>query len=59
MQDDINNLEDIAEASTDDNQKNKKPKAHVIRRNIEDYLEEKRLKRRLTEVFDDEYNLNW
>ena len=37
-------------------EKTKKVKAHVIRRNIEDYLAEKALKRRLTDVFEDEFD---
>lgn len=36
----------------------KKIKAHVIRRNVEDYLERKALERRLKEVFDDDYLLD-
>ena len=36
----------------------KKVKAHVIRRNVEDYLERKALERSLKEVFDDEYLLD-
>ncbi len=36
-----------------------KSKAHVIRRNIEEYLEQKALERRLTEVFDEDLNLGW
>ncbi len=31
----------------------KKTKPHVIRRNVEDYLERKALERRLKDVFDD------
>ncbi|HPE61056.1 MAG: hypothetical protein KDI15_07660 [Thiothrix sp.] len=33
----------------------KKVKPHVIRRNIEDYLEKKALERRLKDVFDDDF----
>ena len=36
-----------------------KSKAHIIRRNIEEYLEQKALERRLTEVFDEDLNLGW
>lgn len=36
----------------------KKVKAHVIRRNLEDYLERKALERRLKDVFDDDYLLD-
>jgi hypothetical protein len=32
----------------------KKVKPHVIRRNVEDYLERKALERRLKDVFDDD-----
>jgi hypothetical protein len=49
----IPNIEDI-EKSED----TKKVKAHVIRRNVEDYLERKALERSLKEVFDDEYLLD-
>jgi hypothetical protein len=50
----IPNIEDV-DAKTDDA---KKVKAHVIRRNVEDYLERKALERSLKEVFDDEYLLD-
>lgn len=36
----------------------KEVKAHVVRRNIEDYLERKALERSLKEVFDDEFLLD-
>lgn len=36
----------------------KKVKAHVIRRNVEDYLEKKALERRLKDVFEDDYLLD-
>ena len=36
----------------------KKPKPHVLRRNIEDYLERKVLERKLLDVFDDDYPLD-
>ncbi len=36
----------------------KKIKAHVIRRNVEDYLERKALERSLKEVFEDDYLLD-
>lgn len=39
--------------------KQDKQKAHIIRRNVEDYLEQKALERRLTEVFDEDYGLTW
>ena len=47
---------------TDENQddksekkEKKRQKAHIIRRNIEDYLEKKALERRLSDVFDGYY----
>lgn len=49
----IPNLEDIKKS-----EESKKVKAHVIRRNVEDYLERKALERSLKEVFDDEYLLD-
>lgn len=45
---------DLSNHESDD-----KPKAHIIRRNIEDYLEQKALDRRLTEVIDEEHNFGW
>ncbi|MEE9309603.1 MAG: hypothetical protein V3U64_01140 [Cocleimonas sp.] len=50
----IPNIDDIDEKSDD----SIKIKAHVIRRNVEDYLERKALERSLKEVFDDEYLLD-
>ena len=41
-----------------DEKTEKAVKAHVLRRNIEDYLEQKALERSLKEVFDDEYLLD-
>ena len=38
--------------SSDDD---KKAKPHVIRRNIEDYLEQKALQKRLQDIFDDDF----
>ncbi len=49
----IPNIDDIERAEDE-----KKVKAHVIRRNVEDYLERKALERSLKEVFDDEYLLD-
>lgn len=40
-----------------DSDKNK-PKPHVLRRNIEDYMERKALERKLQDVFDDDYPLD-
>jgi len=51
----IPNLEEI-EKSVKDSEK--KVKAHVIRRNVEDYLERKALERSLKEVFDDDFLLD-
>jgi len=50
----IPNLSDIDK----DTDENKKVKAHVIRRNVEDYLERKALERSLKEVFEDDYLLD-
>ncbi len=36
----------------------KKVKPHVVRRNIEDFLERKALERRLKDVFDDDFLLD-
>ncbi len=41
-----------------DNKAQKKIKAHVVRRNVEDYLERKALERSLKEVFDDDFILD-
>ena len=49
----ILNIDDVEKAED-----TKKVKAHVIRRNVEDYLERKALERSLKEVFDDEYLLD-
>ena len=50
----IPNLSDI----DNDVDEKKKVKAHVIRRNVEDYLERKALERSLKEVFEDDYLLD-
>ena len=52
----IPNLSDLEGSSEEVSEK--KVKAHVIRRNVEDYLERKALERSLKEVFDDEYLLD-
>ncbi len=57
-------IDDIFDDTIEDVEKNNstqdKPKAHIIRRNVEDYLEQKALERRLTEVFDEDYSrLGW
>ena len=41
-----------------DKEAQKKVKAHVVRRNVEDYLERKALERTLKEVFDDDFLLD-
>jgi len=41
------------EINHDGEKSQKKIKAHVVRRNVEDYLERKALERSLKEVFDD------
>jgi hypothetical protein len=51
----IPNLEDV---NDDDAKAEKKVKAHVVRRNVEDYLERKALERSLKEVFDDDFLLD-
>lgn len=48
QEDELFNLEKIA-PTTD----GKKVKPHVVRRNVEDYLERKALERRLKDVFDE------
>jgi len=35
-----------------------KPKPHVLRRNIEDYLERKALEKKLTDLYDDDFPLD-
>ncbi|MCF6189587.1 MAG: hypothetical protein L3J51_03840 [Cocleimonas sp.] len=52
----IPNISDLE--NTGEEVSEKKVKAHVIRRNVEDYLERKALERSLKEVFDDEYLLD-
>ena len=49
----IPNLDEIEKIADE-----KKVKAHVIRRNVEDYLERKALERSLKEVFDDDFLLD-
>jgi len=52
--------DEVIPTITDENSQDpeKKIKAHVIRRNVEDYLERKALERSLKEVFDDDYLLD-
>jgi hypothetical protein len=49
-------LDDISSDSNTDH--NKKTKPHVVRRNIEDYLEKQALQRRLKDVFDEDFLLD-
>ncbi|MEH6455236.1 MAG: hypothetical protein V7749_02875 [Cocleimonas sp.] len=51
----IPNIEDV---DKDQSKQEKKIKAHVVRRNVEDYLERKALERSLKEVFDDDFLLD-
>lgn len=51
----IPNIEDINKEGSEEESK---VKAHVVRRNIEDYLDKKALERSLKEVFDDDYLLD-
>ncbi len=53
----IPNIADLEEI-IEEGGSGKKVKAHVIRRNVEDYLERKALERSLKEVFDDDYLLD-
>ena len=54
----LDDIEIIPELDEVDSKADKKIKAHVIRRNVEDYLERKALERSLKEVFDDDYLLD-
>jgi len=49
---------DLEEAPVNLNETTKKAKPHVIRRNIEDYLEKQALQRRLKDVFDEDFLLD-
>lgn len=49
-------LEEVATPIHTEN--NKKTKPHVVRRNIEDYLEKQALQRRLKDVFDEDFLLD-
>ncbi|MGB0846315.1 MAG: PA3496 family putative envelope integrity protein [Thiolinea sp.] len=55
---DTNNNNDVfidKDQTTTENTSTTKTKPHVIRRNIEDYLEQKALERRLKDIFDDDF----
>ena len=60
----ISSAEDLNEEGLDaevldtEGKSQKKIKAHVVRRNVEDYLERKALERSLKEVFDDDFILD-
>lgn len=56
--DDAEIIPNLDELENTDEKSNKKIKAHVIRRNVEDYLERKALERSLREVFDDDFLLD-
>jgi len=51
-------IPNIEEVDKDQSKQEKKIKAHVVRRNVEDYLERKALERSLKEVFDDDFLLD-
>jgi hypothetical protein len=51
-------IPNLDELENNDDKSGKKIKAHVIRRNVEDYLERKALERSLKEVFDDDFLLD-
>jgi len=50
--------EELASSDSQEDKKEEKTKPHVLRRNIEDYLERKALERKLLDVFDDDYPLD-
>lgn len=50
QEDELFHLEKIAPATD-----GKKVKPHVVRRNVEDYLERKALERRLKDVFEEDF----
>ncbi|MCK5813093.1 MAG: hypothetical protein KAH03_02500 [Cocleimonas sp.] len=52
--DDIDELAKIEEEE-EEKKKEKRMKPHIIRRNVEDYLEQKALERSLRDVFDSDY----
>ena len=54
---DLESIPNLSDIDNDVDEK-KKIKAHVIRRNVEDYLERKALERSLKEVFEDDYLLD-
>lgn len=50
-------IEELPTNLTNDNNKKTKPQ-HLVRRNIEDYLEKQALQRRLKDVFDEDFLLD-
>ena len=56
--DDVEVIPNIEDIEKENSKQDKKIKAHVVRRNVEDYLERKALERSLKEVFEDDYLLD-
>lgn len=50
QEEDLFNLDKLPQTSD-----GKKIKPHVVRRNVEDYLEKKALERRLKDIFDEDF----
>ena len=64
MNSDIDGIEDMINLNIDElakideeKKQEKRMKPHIIRRNVEDYLEQKALERSLRDVFDSDYLL--
>ncbi len=55
---DLMDAENIPSLNELEKDSENKVKAHIVRRNVEDYLERKALERTLKEVFDDDYLLD-
>jgi len=56
--DDVEVIPNLDDVSQQDEKKEIKRKAHVVRRNVEDYLERKALERDLQDVYDDDFLLD-
>jgi len=56
--DDVEIIPNLDEVENSDTKEDQKIKAHVVRRNVEDYLERKALERSLKDVFDDDFLLD-
>jgi len=56
--DDVEVIPNLDDVSQQDEKKETKRKAHVVRRNVEDYLERKALERDLQDVYDDDFLLD-